>query len=348
MPFAGTPGFAKLKRYMHIAILLLVVIVLIGFSAVCSGLNIALMSLEVADLRRKAKLGNPEARKVLPLRKNSHLSLAAILLTNVAAVSATSLVLESWTGGIIAGISSTLLIVIFGEIMPQALFSKQSLRYTAWLAPVLRLMIFLSYPVSKPLQLLLDKLFGQEKTQLQSRSELGIMITEHLGNHNSELDEDEVEIIRGALQLSEKRVRDIMTPLRSVYWMTPDAQIDARKIDEIKAHSWSRIPILNKQHTACYGILLIKDLVDINFDHETVAVSELPLYPTQLVGSMTALDTLFRKFITGGSHLIPIEKDDKIIGIATIEDLLEEIVGHEIEDESDRSRRVSRLKLRRQ
>ncbi|HSX00321.1 MAG TPA: hypothetical protein VLH38_04760 [Patescibacteria group bacterium] len=54
---------------------------------------------------------------------------------------------------------------------------------------------------------------------------------------------------------------------------------------------------------------------------------------------MTALDTLFRKFITGGAHLIPVEKDDKIVGIATIEDLLEEIVGHEIEDETDRSKR---------
>jgi CBS domain containing-hemolysin-like protein len=61
----------------------------------------------------------------------------------------------------------------------------------------------------------------------------------------------------------------------------------------------------------------------------------------QLVGSMTALDTLFRKFIGGGAHLIPVEKDDRIVGIVTIEDLLEEIVGHEIEDETDRKKRHS-------
>jgi CBS domain containing-hemolysin-like protein len=54
---------------------------------------------------------------------------------------------------------------------------------------------------------------------------------------------------------------------------------------------------------------------------------------------MTALDTLFRKFINGGTHLFPVERDDRIIGIVTIEDLLEEIVGHEIEDETDRKRR---------
>src|SRR6185369_14545913 len=179
------------------------------------------MSLEVADLRRKAKLGNGDAAKVLPLRKNGHLSLAAILLTNVAAVSATSLVLESVAGGIIAGITATLLIVIFGEIMPQALFVRRALWFCALLSPALRVMIILTYPVSKPLQLLLDKLFEEREEPLDTRQELGLMITEHLGSSESELDEDEVEIIRGALQLSEKHVREIMTPISQVYWLQP-------------------------------------------------------------------------------------------------------------------------------
>ncbi len=324
---------------MKVLLLIVAMLLLVAFSALCSGLNIGLMSLEVADLRRKAKLGNPEARRVLPLRKNSHLSLAAILLCNVAAVSASSLVLENVLIGVLAGLVSTLLIVTFGEILPQALFNRHALQYTARLAWLLRVMIIVTFPFAKPLQLLLDKLFGEEVTELQSRHELGIMITEHLGDSNSELDEDEVEIIRGALTLSEKRVRDIMTPIRATYWMTPEDKIDDRKIDDIKERGWSRIPILNKQRSVCFGLLLMKDMVDIDFDHEAVAVHELPLYPVQVVGSMTALDTMFRKFITGGAHLIPVEKDDKIVGIVTIEDLLEEIVGHEIEDETDRARR---------
>jgi metal transporter CNNM len=297
------------------------------------------MSLDMADLKRKKKLGNKDAARVLPLRKNSHLSLAAILLSNVAAISATSLVLEGVAGGLLAGIVSTLLLVIFGEIIPQAYFSKRALRFCATLSPLLRVMIIITYPISKPLQLLLDKLFGHEKAHLHSRHELGMMISEHLGAKNSELDEDEVEIIRGALQLSEKRVRDITTNIRNVYWMTPQTVMDAARIEDIKNRGWSRIPILNKQRTTCYGILLIKDLIDVNFSDRTLRVEELPLHPVQIVGSMTALDTLFRKFITGGAHLLPVEKDDKIVGIATIEDLLEEIVGHEIEDETDRAKR---------
>ena len=81
--------------------------------------------------------------------------------------------------------------------------------------------------------------------------------------------------------------------------------------------------------------------IDIDFDDHKYRVDDLPLHPAQLVGSMTALDTMFRKFINAGTHLIPVERDDEIIGIATIEDLLEEIVGHEIEDETDRQRQTT-------
>jgi metal transporter CNNM len=97
----------------------------------------------------------------------------------------------------------------------------------------------------------------------------------------------------------------------------------------------SRIPVLNHARTICYGVLLVKDLLDIDFDIEHPRVDELHLHPTQTVGSMTALDTMFRKFIGAHTHLMPVEKDDNIIGIVTIEDLIEEIVGREIEDETD-------------
>lgn len=323
---------------MNIPLLVIEVLILVLFSAVCSGLNIAVMSLDPAELRRKAKLGNRQAQRVLPLRRQTHLTLASILLVNVAAVSANSLVLEQQLNGWLAGILSTLLIVVFGEIMPQALFAKDPLSWTSAFAPLLKFMIFLTYIISKPLQLLLDKLFPHQHAELQSRRELGLMITEHLGTKESELDDDEVEIIRGALQLSEKRVRDIMTDIRHSYWLTPDTELTDTKIDEIKERGFSRIPILNRKLTSAYGILLMKDLVDIDFDANNYKVDDMPLHPVQLVGSMTALDTMFRKFISAGTHLMPIEKDDEIVGIVTIEDLIEEILGHEIEDETDRQK----------
>ena len=320
---------------MSIFLYILTVLVLVLFAAVCSGLNVAIMSLDVADLRRKAKLGDKRAKAVLPLRRRIHLTLASILLVNVAAVSTTSLVMESRLAGVLAGILSTLLLVIFGEIIPQSIFGKNPLLWTSRLAPVMRAMIFASYVISKPLQILLDKLVGKQETKLQSRHELGLMITEHLGSEASELDEDEVEIIRGALQLSEKHVRDIMTPIKQVFWLTPSTVIDAQKIDEIKENGFSRIPIFNPELTICYGVLLIKQLLDIDFDDYQPRVDDLSLHPAQIVGGMTALDTMFRKFIGAHSHLMPIEHKGKIVGIVTIEDLIEEILGHEIEDETD-------------
>ena len=323
---------------MHIAIIIVAVVLLVAVSAVCSGLNVALMSLDLADLKRKRKLGSVEAKRVYPLRKNSHLTLSAILFTNVAAVSATSLVMESVLYGVLAGLISTLLIVIFGEILPQALFVRRALWVMAKLSWLLKLMIIITYPVSKPLQLLLDRILHFEPTVLQSRHELGILINEHLVREDSELDDDEIEIMQGALSLSEKRVRDIMTRIRNVYWLTPKTLIDGAKIDEIKAKGFSRIPIFDSNLTRCYGVLLMKDLVDIDFDADPQYVNDLPLYPAQIVGSMTALDTMFRKFIRSGTHLLPVDKDDHIVGITTIEDLIEEIVGREIEDETDRQR----------
>jgi metal transporter CNNM len=315
------------------------VLLLILASAVCSGLNIAVMSLDPADLKRKALLGNSQAKRILPLRNRTHLILASILLTNVAAVSATSLVLNQRLTGWLAGVLATLLIVVFGEVIPQALFSKNALYWSSLFAPLLRVMVTVTYIVSRPLESLLNKLFPKEQAKLQSRHELGLIMTEHLTSRMSELDENEIEIVRGALTLSEKRIRDIMTSIRQTYWLTPRTKLDDAKIDEIKAKGFSRIPIFDKDLTKCYGVLHMKNLVDIDFDDNSYLVEDMVLYPAQLVGSMTALDTLFRKFLSAGNHLIPVERDDKIVGIVTIEDLIEEIFNQEIEDETDRSKK---------
>lgn len=330
---------------MQILIHLTAVIVLVGIAAVCSGLNVAFMSLNIADLRRKRKLGNHYARLLLPLRNNAHLTLSAILLTNVAAASTTPLVIDSTLNGWLAATISTLLLVVFAEIMPQALFARNAITICGRLVPLMRLMIFVTYPLARPLQLLLDKLFGSPHTDLHTRHELGLLISEHLGTKESELDENEVEIIRGALQLSEKKVGSIMTPISNVYWLTPDSRIDDTHIEQIKASGHSRVPILNRSRTICFGVLLIKNLIDLDISAEPPRVDDLPLHPTQMVGAGTALDTMFRKFIGARSHLMPVEKDDKIVGIVTIEDLLEEIIGHEIEDETDHLlKRLKRVK----
>lgn len=322
---------------MQYLILVLEVIGLVALSAVFSGLNIAFMSLPIRDLRHKARLGNLDAQRVLPLREKGHLTLASILFANVGAVTATGLVIVGYTGGILAGLISTILLVIFGEILPQAFFSRSALRVCGIFAPLLRVVIVVTYIFSKPTQLLLDKVLPRYEHPLRSRGELGLMIREYKIADSNELDDDEVEIIQGALELSEKHVSEIMMPIEEVFWLDNNATLDEPTVDIIKEHGYSRVPVFDRELTRCYGVLLMKDMVDIDFDDEPQPILSFPLHSTVIIGSRTALDTMLRKFFALSSHLVPIEKDDMIVGVLTVEDLVEEIVGHEIIDETDRA-----------
>jgi metal transporter CNNM len=320
-------------------ILLIEVTVLIALSAMFSGLNVGLLSLGIKDLERKAKLGDKRAKRVLPLRRNTHLVLASILLSNVAVISATSLLLESALSGIFAGIVSTLLIVTFGEVLPQAIFAKSALTFTSYLAPFLKTIVVLTYPVAKPLQLLLDVVVGSKTEIMQSRGELGMLIHDHLASPISELDDDEIEIMKNALNLSERTVESIITPLREVFYLNPKQEIDTNFIKLLKAKNYSRVPILSNNKQKCHGILLMKDLVNLNLRKPGLTVMDLPVHNCNKVGSRTALDTMFRKFIASKTHMLLVTKHSTIIGVVTIEDMIESILGHEIEDESDRRRR---------
>ncbi len=309
-------------------------IIFIVLSALCSGLNVALLSLDLPDLRRKAKLGDRHAKRAVKIRSKVHFYLSGILLTNVMFSSATSVVLGDALSGFYAVIVSTLLLVTFAEITPQAIaVSRASLAVSFFSTPI-KIVSYVGFPVTKPLELLLNLLVGKNAQVLHTRHELGLLISEHLGK-NSELDEDEVEIVRGALQLSERRVREIMTPIKDVFYLLESDLIDAKKIDLLKEQNFSRIPILNKKLTVCERFLVLKDLVDIDFDERSYSIDELRTYKTKTVGSMTALDTMFRKFIAAKRHLMVVERNNKIVGIVTVEDMIESIIGHEIEDEGD-------------
>ena len=313
-----------------------VTLLIIG-SGVCSGLNVSVMSLSLSDLKRQSQLGNSKAQKVLPFRQNAHLTLASILLTNVAFASASSIVLAGKMNGFAAAAISTILLVIFGELIPQAIFTRNALVIVNFLVPFLTFIKIVTYPLAKPLQLLLDKWFGTEKQFLHTRNELSLIIGEHINHNSSELDEDEVEIIKGALQLSEKKVSLIMTPISETFYLKPNQPINKQTINKIKSKGYSRIPVIDIAKNQVYGVILMKELVDINIVSSEPIASGMNLYKTTVVGANTALDTMFRNFIKAKGHLIVVEKKHKIVGIVTIEDLIEEILGHEIEDEKDNS-----------
>jgi metal transporter CNNM len=196
-------------------------------------------------------------------------------------VSATSLVLEQRLFGLIAWILSTVLIVVLGENRPTSLLSKRSSKVDQSFFWIAKNNDCRNLHYEPALELLLDKLLPHQKERLQSRQELGLLISEHITDDTSELDDDEVEIMKGALALSEKRVREITTPIDKTYWMTPETKLSDIRIDEIKMKGFSRIPIFNEELTECYGLLLMKDLVDIDFDDNNYKVKDIALHPTK-------------------------------------------------------------------
>lgn len=85
-----------------------------------------------------------------------------------------------------------------------------------------------------------------------------MIIMDHKLGDESELDEDEVEIIQSTLQLSEKQVGDIMRPISNVFWLADGAVLDEKTVDMITEQGYSRIPVFNKILTECRGVLLMR------------------------------------------------------------------------------------------
>ena len=119
-----------------------IIVVLVLLSALFSGLTLGFFSLNRDDLQRKVKLKDAQAIKVYQVRKNGNLLLCTLLIGNVAVNSTLSIFLGSIASGFMAGLIATSLIVVFGEIIPQAAFSRYALILGSKLAWLVRLFIF--------------------------------------------------------------------------------------------------------------------------------------------------------------------------------------------------------------
>lgn len=328
----------------------LIVILLVALSGVFSGLTLGFFSLSKDDLERKAKLGDKQAKKIYSVRKNGNLLLCTLLIGNVAVNATISIFLSSVASGFMAGLISTALIVVFGEIIPQATFSRYALIVGSKLTWLVRIFIFTFYPICAPLAYLLDKVLGDEIPSMYSRQELIKLIEEHENSGDSDLDKDEEKIIRGALSFSDKTVQDILTPRVEIYSLPKEQAINKTLIKNIKESGHSRIPIYEKDPEVIIGLLFVKDLIGNDFVNKTVA--DLMRDNVIFVDYNKPLDELLNAFKEHRQHLfVVINEYGEVSGLVTIEDVLEEIIGAEIMDEDDkyvdlRARAKDRLKKR--
>lgn len=164
----------------------------ISQSAMFSGLNLALLSISRLRLEVEASANNPAAVKILALRRDFNFLLTTILWGNVAINVLLTLLSKSVMAGLAAFFFSTFLITFFGEIAPQAYFSRHAMRMGSLLAPVLRFYQWLLYPVAKPSAWVLDWWLGKEGISYFRERDLRRVIRKHI-----EADESDVDRLEG-------------------------------------------------------------------------------------------------------------------------------------------------------
>ncbi|PIN80656.1 hypothetical protein COV11_03620 [Candidatus Woesearchaeota archaeon CG10_big_fil_rev_8_21_14_0_10_30_7] len=313
----------------------IIIITLVAFSGMFSGLNLGLMGLDIFELKRKVKLGDKKAIKIFPLREKGNLLLCTLLTGNVLVNSVLAIFLGSITVGIVAVIISTSLIVILGEILPQAAFSKYALEASSKITWLIWPCVWLLYPITWPLSKCLDWILGGELPTIYSKKEIQLFLEEHHKAHKAPIDEEEFEILEGGLEFSDHKVREVMTPRVNTYFLDKFDVLTRGKLAEIQNKGHSRIPVFNKTRDKVVGILYVKDLISVN-PSDKYEVKDIMRKDVVFVSDSDKLDTILNKFKEKRRHIfIVLDEFKGMAGIITLEDVLEEIVG-EIVDEYDR------------
>jgi len=153
----------------------------IAQSGIFSGLNLAIFSISKLRLEVEAAGGNRDASGLLALRKDSNLTLATVLWGNVTI----NVLLTLLSGSVLTGIGafafSTVVITLFGEIIPQAYFSRHAMRMAARLTPLLNVYRVGLYPIAKPTAIVLNWWLGAEGITFLRERDFRALITRHAG-----------------------------------------------------------------------------------------------------------------------------------------------------------------------
>lgn len=232
--------------------------------------------------------------------------------------------------------------VIFGEIVPQSVCVRYGLSIGAFMAPFVLVLMWLLCIVAWPTAKLLDYLLGKDHGTMYNKPGLKTLVQLHksLGTTPGDrLMEDEVTIINSVLDLKEKPVGAIMTPMGDVFTMSADTVLDESMMDTVLSEGYSRIPIHAPDNPRNFiGMLLVKIL--ITYDPEDCkrvrdfALATLP----ETLPNTSCLD-IINFFQEGKSHMVLVSdfpgQDKGALGVVTLEDVIEELIGEEIIDESD-------------
>ncbi|KAH9817697.1 hypothetical protein DFH28DRAFT_962728 [Melampsora americana] len=290
--------------------------ILVCLSGIFAGLTLGYMSLDSTQLCVLAKSGTSEqqrlAKKIAPLRKDGHLLLITLLIANMMANETLPLVSDKVLGGgVQAAVVSTVLVIIFSEIIPQSVCSTYGLQIGAACAKPVQLLVYLLYPICWPIAWLLTKILGPHSGVIYRRAELKELVNLHAsqGHHGGDLNQDVVTIVGAAIDLQERVVRDSMTALDHCFMLNVDTQLDYETLLAVLESGHSRIPVYEEtadRHGSTrrkiLGALLTKQLILID-PEDGVPLRDFPLNPLPVVADNMPLLNILNSFQEGRSHL---------------------------------------------
>ncbi|XP_040530035.1 metal transporter CNNM2 isoform X4 [Gallus gallus] len=322
---------------------------LLCLSGMFSGLNLGLMALDPMELRIVQNCGTDKeknyAKRIEPVRRQGNYLLCSLLLGNVLVNTTLTILLDDIAGsGLVAVVVSTIGIVIFGEIVPQAICSRHGLAVGANTIFLTKFFMMMTFPASYPVSKLLDCVLGQEIGTVYNREKLLEML--RVTDPYNDLVKEELNIIQGALELRTKTVEDVMTPLRDCFMIAAEAVLDFNTMSEIMESGYTRIPVFEGDRSNIVDLLFVKDLAFVDPDDCTLlkTITRFYNHPLHFVFNDTKLDAMLEEFKKGKSHLAIVQRVNnegegdpfyEVLGIVTLEDVIEEIIKSEILDETD-------------
>jgi len=248
-----------------------------------------------------------------------------------------------WLARLEPAAAAWIVMIIASYVLPQMLYRRSSGRWISPLIPLLRLMELLFRPVTLTLAFF-EKLFelsesGQPEAPASSAEEIEALIS--AGEEEGILEREDSRLIQNVVAFGDKRVREVMTPRRSIVAMEAGGSLeDLRRL--AKEQQFSRIPIYEGNIDHIIGFVHVRDLFELDDEHRHSKTIRDLMRPIEAVPETKPVPVLLREMQERGIHIVyVVDEYGRVAGLATMEDLVEEVFG-EIRDEHEPQHDVER------
>ncbi|WP_414543932.1 hemolysin family protein [Nostoc sp. CCY0012] len=321
--------------------LIIVVLVVIIGSALCSSIETALFSVSPLRVRQLAQSNNPSAVALLAIRENMNRPIATIVILNnifnivgsiLTGSIATQILGDTWLG-IFSGVF-TFLIIIFAEIIPKTIGERYSESIALLAAlPVTGLSIIFT-PLVWIIENLTARFFKVKKRPTTNEAEIKLLA--NIGQQEGIIESDEAEMIQRVFRLNDVTAADLMTPRIMLTYIRGHLTLTEAKKDII-ASQHTRIIVVDESIDQVIGFALKQNLltamVEGNNDEKIANLARKVHFVPEIIRA----DKLLKNFIEAREHLaVVVDEYGDVAGVVTLEDVLEVITG-EIVDETDRT-----------